>query len=137
MRVFVDNDVVLDVILGREKYVDSRKMFGLIEGGLIDGYTSSIVMVNSLYVARKHIGKMLATKRLRMMRKLLKVVDTGQSEVDQALTTSLSDFEDAIQYYSAKRAKLKTLVTRNVNDYPKSGGIVVLSPTQILKLNSN
>jgi hypothetical protein len=45
------------------------------------------------------------------------------------------DFEDAIQYFSARRADAECLLTRNVEHFPASG-LRVLSPEEFLAAHS-
>ena len=51
--------------------------------------------------------------------------------IDSALNSVFSDFEDAIQYYTAQNHQISTIVTRNLKDY-KADGIVVQTPEMFL-----
>jgi hypothetical protein len=64
---------------------------------------------------------------------MVKIVPVDQSVVDDALGSDCSDFEDAMQYFSAKNGDVDLLLIRKVVDYPKNGRLKVMTPTQFLK----
>jgi hypothetical protein len=49
------------------------------------------------------------------------------------LNSSIKDFEDSIQYFSAKSKKINFIITRNKKDYP-DGEIKPLSPREFLTI---
>jgi len=53
--------------------------------------------------------------------------------IDLALNSDFSDFEDAIQYYSALENNIDVLITRNLKDYKKAQ-ISVLTAHDFLNL---
>jgi predicted nucleic acid-binding protein len=53
--------------------------------------------------------------------------------IQKALESGFSDFEDAVQYYTAAENKMDYIITRNTGDYRKSI-IKVYTPSQYLKM---
>ena len=53
--------------------------------------------------------------------------------IQLALESGFNDFEDAIQYFTAKLNDIDCVITRNVNDY-KNSLIPVYTPTELLKI---
>lgn len=54
MRVLVDTNIVLNVILEREPFVESATdLFNLIEKGKIQGYIAATTITNIFYIVRK------------------------------------------------------------------------------------
>jgi len=53
-----------------------------------------------------------------------------------AFSSVFKDKEDAIQYFTAIKAKAKYLITRNVQDYAKASGVIVISPSDFLNIKS-
>jgi len=76
---------------------------------------------------RKELGIEKAKESLRKLRLIVKVIDSSEKTIDSALNSVFSDFEDAIQYYTAQNHQISTIVTRNLKDY-KADGIVVQTP---------
>ena len=58
--------------------------------------------------------------RIRKLRLIINVIDSSEKTIDCALNSDFSDFEDAIQYYTAQNHELTAIVTRNVKDYKNS-----------------
>ncbi|MDZ7681659.1 MAG: hypothetical protein U5J63_08120 [Fodinibius sp.] len=60
------------------------------------------------------------------MRELVSVSTVNEDIVDLAFASGWSDFEDALQYYSASDAGCELLITRNVADYKKVSDISIM-----------
>lgn len=132
MRVLLDTDVVLDVILARLPFAQAAaELLDLSEQGVFAAYISGITPINIFYVARKvkthgdlrqAIGKLLQTVR---------VCPVDHAALTNALASPISDYEDAAQHASATAAKLDAIVPRNVSDY-KHATLRVFTPTDFL-----
>ncbi|MBN1168690.1 PIN domain-containing protein [Candidatus Woesebacteria bacterium] len=133
MKVFVDSDVILDVILEREEFIFSQKLLDLLLTRKIAMLTSPIVFTNSFYIIRKLKGRDKAHMALKKMRKLFNVCVLNEKTIDKALASGFKDFEDAIQYYCALESKIKYLVTRNKKDYV-GDEVCVISPQEAIAL---
>lgn len=62
---------------------------------------------------------------LRLLKQLVSVVAVDDIIVEQALHAGFTDFEDALQYFSALSAGCTLLITRNVRHYRKTSIRVV------------
>ena len=71
-------------------------------------------------ILRKEIGIEQAKTTIRKLRLIINVIDSSEKTIDCALNSDFSDFEDAIQYYTAQNHNLSVIVTRNVKDYKDS-----------------
>ena len=135
-KVFLDTDVLLDLLLDRKPYIeDSQKIFSLIESGLIKGHTSSLIMANIYYIIEKHVSKSIAVKSLQKIRSILKVLAFTDKEIGEGLNSNFKDKEDAFQYYIALNNRIKTIITKNTKDY-KDTNCKVFSPSEYLKLSN-
>ena len=56
MRVFVDTNVFLDVILKREGFEESLIVLNAIEKGIFDGVVLDITILNIDYIAKKQVA---------------------------------------------------------------------------------
>lgn len=59
-------------------------------------------------------------------------VPVNAKEVDLALNSEISDFEDALQYFKALDGKIEFIITRNVCDY-KNPKLIVQTPQQYIE----
>lgn len=135
-HVFMDTNVLMDVLLEREPFfASSIRVWTLCEGGSIQGLISVISFNNIFYVVRKHKSKGEAQHSLRALRAIFMSVALDGHVMNQAIDSDFRDFEDAIQYYSALRGGAKFLITRNVRDFPESDEIAVVTPEEFLAIH--
>jgi len=132
-RVFIDSDVILDLLCKREPfYPDAAELFTLSDQGTIELVTTSVVFANVFYILRKALGIDKAKELLRKLRILVGIVPVCEKTVDLAVNSKFSDFEDVMQYFTARENGIKVLLTRNTKDY-REKDVVVQTPKQYLK----
>ena len=136
MRILVDNDVVLDVLLKRHPfYSESRKIFSFAASERIEIFIATITAVNAFYTIRKEQDKDLAFEAIEGLSKLVAVCRTAPSVLLTAISLNFRDFEDAVQCASAIAEGLDAIVTRNKRDFAKSP-LPVYSPAEFIELLS-
>lgn len=134
VKVFIDSDIILDVLSRREPFYDSAAiLFSLIEKGKIKGYTSPIVFSNVHYVLRKRVSRQDTIESLRYLKGLIQILPLDKKAIESALDSQFNDFEDAIQYFCAEQNGIKYIITRNKADYEK-GGINILTANEFLSM---
>jgi predicted nucleic acid-binding protein len=133
MRILVDSNVPLDVILKRQIFYETAvKILGLRKGG-IELFVSASAFTDIYYIVRKARGKDAA---LRAVEGLLQWVDAAAvtgDEIRRAVGLAWGDFEDAVQYAAGERLFVDYIVTRNKSDFV-SAAIPVLMPEEMLDL---
>lgn len=134
-KVFVDTDVVLDLLAERIPFFHfSAVLFTFAEMKKLELYTSPLILANTFYILRKQLGNDEAKSALRKLRILLHVVDSSDSIIDKALNSDFSDFEDAVQYYTALEHGINVILTRNLREYKKTS-VIVQTPEAYLVTN--
>lgn len=134
MKVFVDADVCLDLILKREPFdFDAELMFSAFSRRYYAAYTTPLVFANLHYILAKHGSASGATELLQKLRQLVRLIPVTEEVMDLAMHSKFKDFEDAVQYFSARRRDVDHIVTRNIKDYRHSD-IPVLLPTEFNRL---
>jgi predicted nucleic acid-binding protein len=117
-RVFLDTDVILDLLLAREPFFGAAAaLFVALQDGRIEGCVSPLIFSNLFYILRQQLSAPETMTALRKLRLLVRVLPIDEQVVDLALASSFKDFEDALQYYTALAHDLGALVTRNKRDY--------------------
>lgn len=120
-KVFIDSDIILDLLAKREPhYIFAARLLTLIDQRKIFGFTSPIVFANLHYLLKKNTSNSTALKNLRKLKTLIKILPVDERVIEQALNSEFSDFEDAIQYFTAVNNGISLLLTRNKSDYKKS-----------------
>lgn len=133
MRVLVDTDVVLDLVLAREPFAQaSAQLFKLHEQGKIDAYIAAITLINVFYITRKIKSAQTARHAVELLLSSLAVCPLSHRILDEAYKLPFADYEDAVQHASATASGLDTIVTRDINDY-KNATLPVFSPVDLLK----
>jgi predicted nucleic acid-binding protein len=133
-RVFVDSDIILDLLLAREPFFGAAtRLFQLFQERRAEGWTSPVVFANLFYILRQAMPGAQAVAALRKLRLLLQVASMDEQVVDRALASSFADFEDALQSCAASAAELEILVTRNKRDY-KNSGLLILDAAECVRL---
>ncbi len=132
MKVFLDTNVLVDVLTHREPfYADSARVWTLAETGQIEGAISALSFPNVSYVVRRLKGREATQEYLRTLRDLFEPAALDSQVINQALDSRLVDFEDALQWFSALRCGAECLVTRNIAHFP-SKDIPVMTPAEFL-----
>jgi predicted nucleic acid-binding protein len=135
MKVFVDTNVLLDVLAKREPfYADAARIWSLAERGRIEAQISVISFNNIYYVVRRQANRRAAEKALRLMRNVFTAVPLNVQVLNQAMDAGFSDFEDAIHFHSAVDAGSDCLITRDADHFPATA-VTVLSPAQFIALH--
>jgi predicted nucleic acid-binding protein len=133
MRVLLDTDVVLDVVLAREPFAQaSAQLFKLHEQGKTDAYIAAITPINVFYITRKIKGGQVARQAVELLLSSLAVCPISHGVLDEAYKLPFADYEDAVQHASATANGLDTIVTRDINDY-QNATLPVFSPMDFLK----
>ena len=120
-QVFVDSDIILDVLAERETfYIPAAKLFSLFDKGDVAGFTSPIVFANLYYILRKVKSKQYAVKSLIRLKSLISVLPVDSKIIDLALSSQFIDFEENIQYHTAMSYEINFIITRSKKHYKQS-----------------
>lgn len=134
-KYFLDSDVILDYFLKRTPFnVHSREIFVLAFNEKIEVATSSLAISNIHYISKKQIGVKESLMAIEDFIELCEILSVSEGEIRLALKSNFSDFEDAIQNFTAiSDPDIKGIVTRNVKDY-RFSTLPVVTPTELLAL---
>ena len=137
-NIFIDADIILDVLLKREEfYKDSYSIFILCEENDINLYTSSSIILNVQYIGTKLSPdkKTVAATIYYLLENFIDIINPVKQTILKAYDSDYKDYEDAVQYFTAKDSGLiDYFITRNIKDYKKeNNGVPVLTPAQFLK----
>jgi predicted nucleic acid-binding protein len=135
--IFVDSDIILDLILGRQPFVvEAKHLFALVETGKISAHTTPVVLANIFYVLRKKYPAETIKANLKIFRQLISIIPVDDTAVDSALSSPFADFEDALQYHGALAHGMGAIITRNISDYRSATVPVMTAGDFLAQLNS-
>ena len=132
--VFLDTNVILDFFLDRTPFSDhSAAILSLAVDKSIKAYVSPLTMSNCYYILRKLASHQKVIAKLKLLVGLVDLTKMNKQTVEIALSSGFTDFEDALQNFSAvDHGKLDVIITRNTKDYKKSE-LAVMTPETFLK----
>ncbi|MBV4356012.1 type II toxin-antitoxin system VapC family toxin [Pinibacter aurantiacus] len=122
MKIFIDTNIFLDLILEREEHADhAEQLLIWCANGNITGITSAVSLVNVYYVAGWHKSKTEAKKVIRKLLSFVEIAETNHKDLLLALDSEFADFEDAVQYQTSLNSPgVKYIITRNKKDFKLS-----------------
>ena len=131
-RLFLDTNVMLDLLCERRPHYDSvAKIIMLKENSEVELVVSSLSFVTCHYIMSKITDKKTVSEVLKKFRIICEVADVDESNIDKSLFSKFTNFEDAVQYYSALKSKSDSIITRNAKDFNLSE-IPILSAEEFL-----
>lgn len=134
MKLLLDINVVLDVILAREPWArEAAQLLGAVEMNRVEGFVAGHTLTTVHYVVRKLHGRAAATLAVTELLRILEVTPTERADFQYALTLPTGDFEDAVQAVCGIKAEVDHLVTRDASDF-RGVPLSVVSPAEALAL---
>lgn len=132
MVLLIDANIILDVLLNRQKFVkDSSMIWKLCETGKAKGYVSSLTFANLVYIMRKQLDPKAIEDIFRKMHLIFNFTDFSVSDLTRAAEWNWDNFEDAVQSATAERVQADYIVTRNVKDFSRSK-VIAFTPSELL-----
>lgn len=134
MKVFLDTNILLDVLVERDNKEfteNATTILGLGSNRVLDLYMSVLSVTTIAYVLRN----MTAVKKKGIIKDLVSIVKVLPSlpeHVENMLECQMNDIEDAMQVQSATEGQCDVIVTRNTTDF-RDAGLPVISPEEFLK----
>ncbi len=134
INLFLDTNVVIDFLTDRKSFShQAGKLFDYSEKGEVKLYLSAVSFSNIYYIVKKVSSHKEAIRILNRLDEMIEIIDTTSSIIKNALDSEFKDFEDAIQYFSAKlNSNINGIVTRNGGDF-KHSTISILTPEEAIK----
>lgn len=115
MKIFVDTNIFLDLILKRESFHDAMLLFNAVEKNLFEGAISDITVLNIDYIAKKQVKDI--KEFIRLVNTNFKIVGVSNEMISKALEIENKDFEDILQYLCAKSLDCKCIITNDKEFY--------------------
>lgn len=133
--MLIDSDVILDFFLNSEPFAsDAARILSLCDSGKITGFITPVIGSNIYYILRRLAPHNKVIEKIRMLISMVEIATIDKSIMTEAAESDFTDFEDALQCFSAYRtAMADAIITRNIRDY-KHSPVAVISPVDFLKI---
>lgn len=133
MRALIDTCVVIDALQAREPFAeDARQIFLAVANKRVMGFLTAKSAADIYYITHRHThNDQDARKVLSTLFSLFELLDTAGMDCRKAISSELTDYEDAMMSEAALRCGMDCIVTRNLRDYEKAP-VQVYSPSAFL-----
>ena len=133
MKLMIDTNVVLDVLLERpEFYEKSKAVLDLCESKKMLGFVSASSITDIFYLVRRALRSTEETyKVIEALLNIVGVLSVTEADVHRAFLRHAKDFEDCLLAESAKSNNCVGIVTRDSRDF-QNFEITLYSPEEII-----
>jgi predicted nucleic acid-binding protein len=132
VKVIVDTNVVLDVLLAREPFAPAAaRIFALTEQSRIEACLCATTVTTVDYLLSQSLPRNKAREAVRALLTIFDVALVNRSVLERALASPVKDFEDAVLAEAGVLAGARFVVTRNTRDFSRSS-LPVLTPQEFL-----
>ena len=134
MKVLLDTNVVLDVLLIREPFAQmAMNLFDAAANKEIEGYLCATTFTTIDYLVAKQQNKHEARALICRLLELFSVAEVNEIVLKKASASAFSDFEDAVLYQAGCYVGVDCIVTRNVKDF-KTADLPIYTPMELGQL---
>lgn len=128
MKVLLDTNIILDYLLKRDPFFENaRIIFKWAYQNKNCAFISATSITDIFYIVKKSQNVTIALSFINQLLSFTDIAGLGRAEIELALHSGITDFEDAVQEASARRVNANFIVTRNIKDFEKAT-IQTLSP---------
>jgi predicted nucleic acid-binding protein len=134
MKIVVDINVILDVVLERKTWVhDSAAILDAIAAGHAKGFVAGHALTTVYYLTANANGRAAGSSAVADVLQICEAIPLSSADFHRALALGLKDFEDGVTAAAAISIDADYLVTRNEKDF-KGVPLAVRSPGALLPL---
>lgn len=133
-KIFVDSDILLDVLLSREPFNKYGQLL-LQERGERNYklYSSTLIFANVFYMVAKKFNRLVAKEQLKILCSMVDMLPFESENVFHALNSIHIDFEDTIQFFIAKKHNCELIISKNIKHY-KQFDLPIMTAEQFLQI---
>ena len=133
MRVLLDTNVVLDLLLGREPFANlAKEIFILIEQKKIDGFLVPTSITTIYYLLNRQLDKNSSNDAIKTLLELFEITKLDKEVLLNSLKNNGIDFEDSVIYTSGDFSDIDIIITRDKKGF-KNSKVKVFTPSEFLK----
>ena len=132
MKILLDTNVVLDLLLAREPFVEAaREIFVLAESRELEACLCATSLTTLHYLMQKAADKAEADTLVATLLELFEVAPVDKDVLIDASVSNGTDYEDSVIAAAAKAAGMDRIVTRDNGGF-KNSTVPVLHPDEFL-----
>ncbi|MCA9025576.1 MAG: PIN domain-containing protein [Planctomycetaceae bacterium] len=131
MKVLLDTNIVLDVLLQRQEWIDdAQAIWDAGESGQLTCHVTATALTDIFYVCRRSRGWEDARVATQACLDTMLVITVDRTLLTAAINRPEADFEDAVVIAAAEAASVDAIITRDAAGF-KDSPIAVMSPADL------
>ena len=132
MKVFLDTNILVDYLNKREPFfAEAAQTIDVCTSGKVEAVVSTLSIINAAYIMRKAYTKESLLFKINWLIEAFEVSALDRNMIQHAITSRATDFEDAVQYFSALQAGADLIITLDPKGF-KDFDLLVMSPSQFI-----
>ena len=133
MKLLLDTNVVLDVLLPRPQWLQpAQLLWSAAEQGTIVAYLTANSIADIYYLSRRLSDRTRAGTAVDLCLSTFQIAPVDRAILERARQLSGTDFEDNIQLACCERLGISTVVTRDYSGFSGTA-LSVLSPEECIQ----
>ena len=133
MTIMIDTNVILDVLMEREPFFTGS--YGALKKAFEEDavcLVSATAVTDIFYLLQKGLkNKAKALEQMERLLQIITVTDTLAIDIRMALSSAVSDFEDAVVTTVAERNGADYILTRDAKHFRESA-VAAITPEKFL-----
>jgi predicted nucleic acid-binding protein len=134
MKILIDTNVLIDVFTKRDPYcAASADVLRLTEKRGMTLFVTVSQTTDIFYILHRYLkDSEKAREYVKFVGDNMTLADTTVADYNGAIASDITDFEDALLAFCAKRLRADWIITRNETDF-KLSPVPAVSPENFLK----
>lgn len=133
MKAHIDINIFMDVLTRRAAWPESFSLIDSLQPHKVAAYVSAMTIAILHFLRARDIGEMRARAEVKAITQDFRIIPLTRPILLAALASPLPEFEDNIQFYSARKMRGDYIITRNKKHFLQDE-IPVVTPEEFLKV---
>lgn len=135
MKLLIDTNVILDMVLNRDGCDISMELFRKVKETGASAYITASSVTDIFYIIRKETHDTNRTYVImENIFRLVAVLSVTEKDIHDAFEKKWKDFEDCVQYMTGKNSRMDYIITANCKDYANAL-LPVMTPSTWIEMN--
>ena len=131
-KIVIDVNILMDFLFKREGHEKVAEIFRICLKRDIKGFICAHEITTLFYFLNKTVkDEIKIRKSLSYIINRFEIIEVNAGILNKALTSEISDYEDAVIEASSIEKKIEYILTRNIKDFKKSI-INAITPEELL-----
>ena len=131
--ILVDVNIFMDALERRDGWTNSLEVINRVKRKEVKGFISALSIPILYFLRSRYMGDTQSRSDIKDLITDFEICALTEDILDKSFEGEISDFEDGIQFYSAKEKEAEIIVTRNKKDFiPVEKEIRILTPEEFI-----